>query len=212
MSDDKDNRFEYPIEFVRKNILGCLEASKTCCVIPGTHHLYHITFVARSAEQIARLKETDPVDFFLEAKHAHCPEVSWYLHLQTEAGKRQELPTQEPTPESLEELDKPILKMWGSPPMWKNTQDTIKPLTEEMKKSFNERVVAYTDAQKSLWNLSCETGSISSAVPHTCGCAAFAEKSTDPDTVTIGDSSDSRRGDPYTTGTNKPAKPSRERS
>src|SRR5271163_222144 len=97
MSED---RFEYPIEFVKQNILGCLEASKACCTVPGKRHLFHVTFEARSVSVCEQMLTQDntPLDFFLEAKYEHCPEVSWYLHLQNEASKRQELPTQEADP------------------------------------------------------------------------------------------------------------------
>lgn len=81
--------------------------------------------------------------------------------------------------------ERPILKMWGSGPMWKSSQDIIKPLTQAMKERlkereerFNERVVAWGDATRNLSNHkpcptpgctagSPETGRICSALPHT---------------------------------------------
>ena len=96
--NEEDMRFEFPLELVRKNVLGCLEASKACCTIPGTRHLYHITFVARRAEQIAKLNPNLRTVCVLGFEKIVQRVVSWYLHLQ-EAGKRQELPTQEADPE-----------------------------------------------------------------------------------------------------------------
>lgn len=86
----EDNRFSHSLEFVKRNILGAFEASKSCCQIPGKPHLYHVEFLKRENFDI----ENNPIDYALEAHFSPCEEVSWYLHRREKLLG--ELPTEEP--------------------------------------------------------------------------------------------------------------------
>ena len=96
---DKDDRFEFPLEFVKKNLLGCFEASKACCQIPGKPHLFHVEFLRRANEPV-RDNSAVPVDHYLESHWSPCPDVSWYLHQRSKLTG--ELPTEEADPEYIE--------------------------------------------------------------------------------------------------------------
>jgi hypothetical protein len=74
-----ENRFGYPIEFVKQHVLGCFEASKACAILPGKPHLYHVEFLKR---EDSTLKDGSalPLDFYLQAHFSPCEEVTWYLH------------------------------------------------------------------------------------------------------------------------------------
>lgn len=87
---NKDYRFDYPIEFVKKHILGCFEASKACALLPGKPHLYHVEFLQRN-ELADKLPSNLPVDFFLKAHFSPCDEVSWYLHTRKDFPAYEEL-------------------------------------------------------------------------------------------------------------------------
>jgi hypothetical protein len=78
---EQDARFEYPLSFVNRHILGCFEASKACAILPGKAHLFHSEFLKRDDKTVKGLiHENAPVDFYTEVKYSPCSEVSWYLH------------------------------------------------------------------------------------------------------------------------------------
>jgi hypothetical protein len=78
--DTKDPRFKFPVEFVKKHVMGCFEASKACAILPGKPHLYHAEFLQRSEEVTKVFSGSNvPIDFYTEIKYSTCDEVSWYL-------------------------------------------------------------------------------------------------------------------------------------